>query len=135
MLRSRPASWILLLATVLPFAFAQVASAGALYRCVYDGVARTSCCCPAKPAEAPVSHPTASKSCCCDVEPSKVDLNGAQGRLERTDHVVPRAPVYPLPLPLRFAREAQPSAPMQIRAGLSPPFQTRLILLKSSLLI
>ena len=132
--RPGPARWTFVLAALLPLVFVQGASARALYRCVYDGIARTSCCCAGKSAQIPVSHATASRASCCKVE--HLEVVSAQARLERSDRVVPRAPVCTSALPPRVAKPSLPTALlMRARVGASPPLNTPLILLKSSLLI
>lgn len=48
-----------------------VRSAGAMYRCAGDGVARTACCCPQDETAKPEREdfgPALEAPCCCDVE-------------------------------------------------------------------
>jgi hypothetical protein len=56
---------------VLAMLFASTASAYSLFRCRYDAVARTSCCCPAEEIQPPAAT-SISRACCCDIETIQV---------------------------------------------------------------
>ena len=120
---------------VLPLLLLEVSTARALYRCAYDGVARTACCCPAKVSarsEAPV---TVTKPCCCTVERSSLGPE-PQARVERSSASEVSASLATPVAPVWLAEPRLASRPFHVRRGLDPPYaRPPLILLKSSLLI
>jgi hypothetical protein len=123
-----------MLAALLPLLFLNAGSARALYRCVFDGVARSECCCP--PAARPHAVPdSVSRASCCDFEqPGAAAV--MQARVDRSEVAQLRAPVALLALPrLDFASSWTVVETQRLRAGLDPPPGPPLLLLKRSFLI
>jgi hypothetical protein len=123
------------LAVLLPLLLLNTGSVRTLYRCVFDQVARTHCCCPtaARPqrlADGPIAKPS-----CCNAERSQAGTP-AQARLDRGDAMQLRAPVATLTLAdlYAFLRPAV-ARPGPVNGALGPPPGPPLILLKRSLLI
>lgn len=60
-----------ILAILLTLALAPSTATASWYRCAYDGVIRSACCCPARPAQnkkqAPAPVPSVRSACCCTV--------------------------------------------------------------------
>jgi hypothetical protein len=60
-----------ILAILLTLALAPSMATASWYRCAYDGVIRSACCCPARPAQgkkqAPAPVPSVRAACCCTV--------------------------------------------------------------------
>jgi hypothetical protein len=124
------------LAVLLPLLLLNVGSARALYRCAFDNVARSECCCPPTAAKLPVQGSTATKSCCCKVESSKAGPVPAQARVERSEASKLRIPVVLVAL-LRpdFALHRSVADAQRAYPKSDPPIGPPLILLKRSFLI
>jgi hypothetical protein len=125
------------LALLVPLLFLNGGSARALYRCVFDNVARVECCCPpsARPRSVEVEGPTLSRASCCELEQPRAGVH-AQARPERSDISQLRAPVAALSAPrLDLASRLAVQTSQRLNAGLDPPLGPPLILLKRSLLI
>jgi hypothetical protein len=123
------------LTVLLPLLFLNASSARALYRRVFDNLARSECCCPPTAEPHAVPHAAVAKACCCDVEQPKVGAR-AQARLERSEVSQLRAPVAAI-APPRFdlaSRWAVVEAQRAV-AELDPPIGPPLILRKCSFLI
>lgn len=60
-----------IIAILLTLALAPSMATASWYRCAYDGVIRSACCCPAGPAhdkkQAPAPVPSVRSACCCTV--------------------------------------------------------------------
>jgi hypothetical protein len=122
-------------AALLPLLLASTGSARALYRCIYDNVARAECCCPSTAAAAQPSRTTLSKASCCDIERPRATTR-SHARVERSELAQLRAPnaVLPVPRLLSAALGAMVEA-RRMSAALSPPIGPPLLLLKRSFLI
>lgn len=123
-------------AAMLPLLLLEGGTASALYRCLHDGVARTTCCCPSDASSSKAPPAALTEACCCKIERSSPAPRQAQARLESTSTSWPSAPVAILvPLVSLDHPNAAISTALS-RAGLDPPYaRPPLILLKRSLLI
>jgi hypothetical protein len=139
----RQSGRILSAALLLPLIlFSALGTGFALWRCNYDGVARASCCCPAKPVarHGPQAQPrlTMSRARCCDLEQHQLNqapAEAARGQATRladllaaTASAVPVSPFLIAPPPARFA-------PANPHPGDDPPAGRSLVVQKQSFLI
>jgi hypothetical protein len=113
--------------------FAVLGSSFALWRCQYDGVARSSCCCPDEASEAQgKEQATIEARGCCDFE--RVEIEKAPTELVRAPTLAPPA-LLAVALPL-FAVTAvvAPRAPFRTFQQ-RPPSGRVLLLQKQAFLI
>lgn len=135
MFHKRATRHIGLAAALLPLLLVNAGSARALYRCIYDNVARSECCCPQSAIPAQPSHCAISEASCCDIERSMATTH-SQARVERSELAQLRAPVAVLAVPRLLS--AAPGVLVEARrrsAALDPPIGPPLLLLKCSFLI
>jgi hypothetical protein len=136
----RPSSRIFGAALLLPLIlFSALGTGFQLWRCRFDGVARTSCCCPTKPGTQQAEQRlTMSRARCCDLEQQQIDRDpaeAARGQATRLSDLLAAAatsavPVSPLPpVPTTSFAPAHPSA------GDAPPAGRSLVIQKQSFLI
>ena len=138
-LGQRPSSRIFGAALLLPLIlFSALGTGFQLWRCRFDGVARTSCCCPTKPGTQQAEpRLTMSRARCCDLEQHRIDRDpaeAARGQATRLSDLLAAAtsavPVSPLLLvPTTSFVPAHPPA------GDAPPAGRSLVLQKQSFLI
>ena len=104
-LGQRPSSRIFGAALLLPLIlFSALGTGFQLWRCRFDGVARTSCCCPTKPGTQQAEQRlTMSRARCCDLEQHQIDRDpaeAARGQATRLSDLLAAAtsavPVSPL---------------------------------------
>jgi hypothetical protein len=125
---------ILTAAVLLPaILFSLLATSFALWRCQYDGVARSSCCCPEGGERDDVAR--VSPASCCALEryeaaraPVELGRGGNLVVLVATVAALPQGPVV-APAPVRAARAPVPDVP----AG--PPGGRDLVIQKQAFLI
>jgi hypothetical protein len=127
----RPTAQRVLAALVAPFALVVgTSSASALFRCTYDQVVRSACCCPSEAPEP--SDPVSLERACCDVQSVEaVAADDARAQLERDEllslrQALAAAVVDAAPPPPRRASLPDGPAPPESRAPL--------VLLKQSFL-
>ena len=126
----------LAVAAVLPLLLLEAGAARALYRCMYDGVARSACCCPEKVSLPHEPASSVTSPCCCTVERPSGSPAQAQARVERTSTTELSAPLVAVVPRVAFTDPRLASRAFHARAGVDPPYaRPPLILLKSSLLL
>jgi hypothetical protein len=109
-------------------------SAHTIFRCIYDNVERTACCCPNDSSE-PSTEPTVEQACCCDIETKAAATaveRQAQTERQETTKLRPALLVAfaALAAPRQVAAVPRPSIACE-----HPPAGPPLVLLKCSFLI
>lgn len=132
---------IVSLAVLLPvLLFAVGGTTFASWRCQFDGIARSSCCCPKPPAgaaaenQAPEPGPAVSAQACCAFESSHVDK--APSDLSRSNPISVLATVVALPVAVRLpAATPPPVLPVHQAECEEPHAGWALVLRKQAFLI
>jgi hypothetical protein len=84
-MRKRPLTQRALAVLIVPLVFAVgTGSAHALFRCAFDDVTRSKCCCPGAAAADAPEHAALEASSCCDIEiVTSAAANDARAQAER----------------------------------------------------
>jgi hypothetical protein len=138
-LGQRPSSRIFGAALLLPLIlFSALGTGFQLWRCRFDGVARTACCCPTKPGTQQAEQRlTMSRARCCDLEQHQIDRDpaeAARGQATRLSDLLAAATSAVSVSPLLLVPTTS-VAPAHPPAGDAPPAGRSLVLQKQSFLI
>jgi hypothetical protein len=112
--------------------FAVLGSSFALWRCQYDGVARSSCCCPDEGEAQGQTQATIQAQGCCDFE--RVEIEKAPSELVRVPTLAPPALLAVAPLLFAVTPVVAPRAPFLVFQQ-RPPSGRVLLLQKQAFLI
>ena len=138
-LGQRPSSRIFSAALLLPLIlFSALGTGFQLWRCRFDGVARSSCCCPTKPGKQQTEQRlTMSRARCCELERHQIDRDPAEAvrgqAIQLSDLLAAATGAVPVsPLLLFPTTSFAPAHPPSWHA---PPAGRSLVLQKQSFLI
>lgn len=135
--RKRILSAALLLPVVL---FSAVWTSFALWRCGYDGIARTECCCPKKPEQPSASSAAAAvlTGACCQMEQHEIDRAPAEAARNSGAHMAAVAGATVAAIPAGFLPAFEPPLLRSVSVWLEddgPPRGRTLVAQKQALLI